>query len=374
MSNQLVSLTKKPSQLKGISGHAGKGKGIALPNSCGNNNSSEEDDPSFSEDLNGGNSSGAKGSKGFPWQRMKWTDEVVRLLIAVVAYVGDDGMHECMDGLKRKIGMLQKKGKWKLVSKIMVNRGCLVSPQQCEDKFNDLNKRYKKLNDILGRGTSCKVVEDPSLMDAMPHLTEKMKEEVRKILNSKHLFYREMCAYHNGQRIPNSNDIDLQAQSLSLARRSNDDHGSQEEEAEQNDESEDDELNNDDDNNLEGDKVMMEVCYGTKDVHGESSNIGSWSGVQDSFSLELGAVLQDRMKSPEEQRELIQHCILRLKEQRVMLHAEALEFKKQHFRWLRFRGKKDRELERLRLENESMRLVNDRMVLQLKQTGIELMN
>ncbi|CAB4278227.1 unnamed protein product [Prunus armeniaca] len=72
---------------------------------------------------------------------MKWTDNVVRLLIAIVACVGDDGTLESGEGLKRKSGILQKKGKWKTVSKIMISKGCHVSPQQCEDKFNDLNKR-----------------------------------------------------------------------------------------------------------------------------------------------------------------------------------------------------------------------------------------
>jgi hypothetical protein len=78
----------------------------------------------------------------------------------------------------------------------MMEKGFYVSPQQCEDKFNDLNKRYKRVNDILGKGTACKVVENQNLLDTMD-LAPKMKEEVRKLLNSKHLFFREMCAYHN---------------------------------------------------------------------------------------------------------------------------------------------------------------------------------
>ncbi|KAJ0939879.1 hypothetical protein HanRHA438_Chr02g0066301 [Helianthus annuus] len=49
----------------------------------------------------------------------------------------------------------------KSVSKVMAERGHFVSLQQCEDKFNDLNKWYKRLNEIFGRGTSCEVVENP---------------------------------------------------------------------------------------------------------------------------------------------------------------------------------------------------------------------
>ncbi|MFS7912746.1 hypothetical protein Hanom_Chr02g00133491 [Helianthus anomalus] len=50
----------------------------------------------------------------------------------------------------------------KSVLKVMAERGHFLSPQQCEDKFNDLNKWYRRLNEILGRGTSCEVVENPS--------------------------------------------------------------------------------------------------------------------------------------------------------------------------------------------------------------------
>ncbi|KAJ6704767.1 TRANSCRIPTION FACTOR TRIHELIX FAMILY-RELATED [Salix purpurea] len=51
---------------------------------------SEDDDRSFMEDGNGENCIGAKDEKGSPRQRMKWTDNVVRVLIAVVDRVGDD--------------------------------------------------------------------------------------------------------------------------------------------------------------------------------------------------------------------------------------------------------------------------------------------
>ncbi|MBA0548643.1 hypothetical protein Golob_019730 [Gossypium lobatum] len=183
----------KGSSQKGFPINFGKGKGISPVIAITDGSMSEVDEPSYNED---GNREKCKGKNGWPWKRMKWKDNVVRLLIAVVSCVGDE---EGVEGLKRKSRILQKKGKWKTVSKIMISKGCHVSPQQCEDKFNDLNKRYKKLNDILGRGTSCRVVENHSLMDSMPHLSQKAKDDVKKILNSKHLFYQEMCAYHNGQ-------------------------------------------------------------------------------------------------------------------------------------------------------------------------------
>ncbi|KAG6506351.1 bromodomain adjacent to zinc finger domain protein 2B-like [Zingiber officinale] len=143
------------------------------------------------------------------WQRMKWTDSMVRLLVQVVYRVGDDGgagaeseQQQMVAGKgKSKAGtaaaLLQKKGKWKSVSREMMEKGFSVSPQQCEDKFNDLNKRYKRVNDLLGKGTACRVVENQALLDTMDHLSPKAKEEARKLLNSKHLFFREMCAYHH---------------------------------------------------------------------------------------------------------------------------------------------------------------------------------
>ncbi|THU48214.1 hypothetical protein C4D60_Mb09t23870 [Musa balbisiana] len=44
----------------------------------------------------------------------------------------------------------------------------------------------------------------------MHHISPKAKDDVRKILSSKHLFYREMCAYHNGQKMLNCHDVNLQ--------------------------------------------------------------------------------------------------------------------------------------------------------------------
>ncbi|KAL5228644.1 hypothetical protein ABZP36_016909 [Zizania latifolia] len=156
------------------------------------------------------------GSAGCPWTRMKWTDGMVRLLIDVVYSVGDDGdgaataaaggkpaaahgkaSSSGAHGGHGQAAAQQKKGKWKSVSRAMMEKGYMVSPQQCEDKFNDLNKRYKRVVDLLGRGKACKVVENHALLDAMEELTLQSKIEARKLLSSKHLFFREMCAYHN---------------------------------------------------------------------------------------------------------------------------------------------------------------------------------
>ncbi|KAK4339978.1 hypothetical protein RND71_041440 [Anisodus tanguticus] len=115
------------------------------------------------------------------------TYEMVKLLITAVSYLGDDALSN---------GVFVKKGKWKAISGVMAERGHRVSPQQCEDKFNDLNKKFKRLNDVLGRGTACNVVENPVLLETMD-LSYNLKEEMSKLIGSKQLFYQEMCSYHD---------------------------------------------------------------------------------------------------------------------------------------------------------------------------------
>ncbi|XP_059285436.1 uncharacterized protein LOC132038949 [Lycium ferocissimum] len=348
----------------------GKDKAVGPSNVSNNPNSntSDEDEPSFTEDGNGDNNGGAQGKKGSPWQRMKWTDNVVRLLIQVVACVGDDGSLEGQGpeaGLKRKSGCIQKKGKWKTVSRIMMSNGCHVSPQQCEDKFNDLNKRYKKLNDILGRGTSCAVVENPSLMDSMPQLSAKAKDTVKKILNSKHLFYREMCAYHNGQKIPDCNNIEFPVHSSSpvaAAQCAKDQYGSHGDEAEEHNESDDDDDDESDDE---------EDNHDDERTRRVEENCTQTSG-HDNLLAEINEFFQDPTKTKWEQKMWIKKRMLQLEEEKIGIQAEAFELEKRQFKWQRFCSKKDRELEIERLENEKLMLENEHMALQLKHKEHEI--
>lgn len=380
----------------------GKGKGIASVNVGNhNNNVSEDDEPSYGEDGSAENTGVGKGKKGSPWQRMKWTDNVVRLLIAVVACVGDDGSFNVPEGLKRKSVASQKKGKWKTVSKVMISKGCHVSPQQCEDKFNDLNKRYKKLNDILGRGKSCVVVEDPSILDSMRNIPAKMKEDVKKILSSKHLFYQEMCAYHNGQPIPNCGDLDLPVNPLPLGKYSKENNISEEEE-EQVEEifvSEDDKSDYEDYHITGGDLEWVtkynERWKQSVDAGGlwpqpgddsgrmqnyterekqneENGSFWPQPGVLVGFEAQIGEFSENHMNLKCDQRQSIKKQLLRLQEQGVHIKARAFEIEQRSFKWLRFCRKKETELERLRLNNQRMRLVNERMVLQLKRKELDI--
>ncbi|KAK3184940.1 hypothetical protein Dsin_032226 [Dipteronia sinensis] len=159
--------------------------------------------------------------RGTPWQRSKWTEKMAKLLITAASYIAQYASAETGSG-RTESSLLQKMGKWKLISKFMVERGYHVSPQQCEDKFNNVNKGYKRLIDLLGKGTSYKVVQNPKLLDEI-HIPQKMREDVKKLLSSKQLFYEEMCSYHNGNQfyLPHNSDLEW---SLQLALRKKDDY------------------------------------------------------------------------------------------------------------------------------------------------------
>ncbi|KAK1400262.1 transcriptional regulator EFH1 [Heracleum sosnowskyi] len=366
---------------------------------------SDDDEPGVGAEDSGGQRNAS------PWQRMKWTDAMVKLLITMVFYIGDDQAgSEGNDVGKKKGGggsgggALQKKGKWKSVSKAMMERGFFVSPQQCEDKFNDLNKRYKRVNDILGRGTSCKVVENQSLLDTMDHLSPKMKEEVRKLLNSKHLFFREMCAYHNScnggaqhsaEAGADSSHIQQQQQQRRACLHSSDNSpnvhnvGRTETEGskmmkgvsvEEEDDDEDDNDDEDDDNDEVEGGARGHEHESDHDVrtssHKRTRNemYASDSTSFQEFSNELKFVVQDSTKSSWEKRQWMRIRLMQLEEQRMNHQCQAFDLEKQKMKWSKFRHKKERDMEAERLANERMRLQNERMVLMLRQKELELLD
>ncbi|GAA0140980.1 hypothetical protein LIER_02226 [Lithospermum erythrorhizon] len=357
---------------------------------------SDEEEPSLMEDLGDGHNDLVKGKKASPWQRVKWTDTMVRLLITAVSYINEEAAAEYGGCGRRKYVNLQKKGKWKSVSKVMAEREHFVSPQQCEDKFNDLNKRYKRLNEILGRGTSCEVVENPTLLDVMDHISEKLKEEVRKILSSKHLHYEEMCSYHNQNRLHLPPDPELQ-RSLRLALRSRDDHDDNDVRRHLQDDNDDDEHDADLDNCDEdgenpvfhSDRRVSGIFSGgplkkMKQHHGHDDTTAGGSlhtiDCNRIFDFQSHTAIADEQLSLEGtkanpmQKQLITHPSFQLEEQKLhiqteMLHLQKqmLELERERFRWQRFSKKKDRELETMFMENERMKLENERMTLELKR-------
>ena len=333
----------------------------------GERESDDDEQPSFNEEA----------TKGSPWQRVKWTDKMVKLLITAVSYIGDDSSMD--GGSRRKFAALQKKGKWKSVSKVMSERGYHVSPQQCEDKFNDLNKRYKKLNDMLGRGTSCQVVENHALLDSIGYLNDKEKDDVRKIMSSKQLFYEEMCSYHNGNRLHLPHDLALQ-RSLKLALRNRDDHESHHQvEDVEDDDGEGEEHDEYDDFTHGGCGAgalkKARQSHSHEDVDHPGHQVSSLECNKLSLSqMPFPQGGEESERSALMQKQWIESRTLQLEEQKLQIQVELLELEKQRFRWERFSKKRDQELERMKMENERMKLENDRMGLELKQRelGVEL--
>ena len=95
--------------------------------------------------------------------------------------------------------------------------GFPASPQQCEDKFHDLNKKYRRVIEILGLGTACKFVKNPALLEGAD-LPVKAKEKAKKLLSSKHLHFEQMCSYHNRNRACLLDDPVLQKMLRRMAR------------------------------------------------------------------------------------------------------------------------------------------------------------
>ncbi|KAK4759566.1 hypothetical protein SAY87_022697 [Trapa incisa] len=359
---------------------------------------SDEDEPGCNPDEGSGGDPKRNGSdsKSSPWQRMKWTDTMVKLLIMAVFYIGDEGGAELNDQKKKTGNLLQKKGKWKSVSRAMMEKGFFVSPQQCEDKFNDLNKRYKRVNDILGKGTACKVVENQALLETMD-LSPKMKDEAKKLLNSKHLFFREMCAYHtscghgvagaSGAHSPSERQQPLsnQQQQQRCIHDAGESHpplgekdiplphrggGSLEEEYDDEDEEDDDESHDDNDDGSHDDDEQEE--YPPK--RPRKPSYPSSPAFMHQLNGEVAGVTQDSGKSPWEKKQWVKEKLLQLEEQHVGYRSEAYELARQKLKWMKFSGKKEREMERARLENERRLLENQRMLLLLRQKELELLD
>ncbi|KAJ7969824.1 Sequence-specific DNA binding transcription factor [Quillaja saponaria] len=351
------------------------------------NSASDEDEPSYTEGVDCYNEA-SRGKKGSPWQRVKWTDTMVRLLITAVSYIGEDT--DFSGRGRRKFAVLQKKGKWKSVSTVMAERGYHVSPQQCEDKFNDLNKRYKRLNDMLGRGTSCQVVENPTLLDVIDYLTEKEKDDVRKILSSKHLFYEEMCSYHNGNRLHLPHDPALQ-RSLQLALKSRDDHDNDDVRRQRYDDLDEDDqdVETDDHDEFEEKQVVHGDNRGIYGVlSGTAMKLRQGQGLEDVTYLnslnpqdykkshyphsqvsqaDMNQILPESVRAAWFQKQYIESRLLQIEEQKLKVQVETLELEKQRLKWQRVSKKRDRELDKLRMANERMKLENDRMALELKR-------
>ncbi|XP_008777881.1 la-related protein Larp4B-like [Phoenix dactylifera] len=442
--------------------------------------SEDEQQPGPGDEGDGARRVSSQSPTPSPWQRMKWTDSMVRLLISVVYRVGDDGggvggvgaegepqqshsaaaaAASASSAAKGKKGpgasasatsasaLLQKKGKWKSVSRAMMEKGFYVSPQQCEDKFNDLNKRYKRVNDLLGKGTACRVVENQALLDTLDQLSPKAKEEARKLLNSKHLFFREMCAYHNATAAASCAAANVASAPLPQMQPPPPPHADQQQlclhhpptavsvgkggttaveedgmETYEDEDDDDDVDTEEDDDDDEQEDEEDETDYHHKSKHrshhggchhqqqrkleepeevedskglvgdpgkaeGAKRARRMFSGGSPLLSLSLSSPSTmstsiQQLKSElmgmagggeQQQRQWLKRRVAELEEQRVGYDSRALQLERQRFKWLRFSTNKEREMERMKLENDSLRLENERMLLLLRQKELELL-
>lgn len=243
------------------------------------------------------------------WQRIRWTNEMVKILINAVSYYEDVVSVECCDQTDWNNLFTPIKGKWRSVSVTMFERGYNVSPQQCEDKFNDLNKKYKRLTQILGTDTSYSIVENPALMGPL-NIPDETKDEVRKILTCKQLFFKEMYSYHT------KNDTVI--------------------------------------------CCLQDVTLGSpvkKRKPEEDNKIGPY---------QVGAVPVPEEKMTDFTSELIITQSLELEEKRLEIQMKVLELEKKKFEFLKLVRREDEELHQMLLDNKLMQHENERQAFMLK--------
>ncbi|CAH1445151.1 unnamed protein product [Lactuca virosa] len=136
-----------------------------------------------------------------PFTTLKWTDEMVKLMIIAISYIMEASITSPdFKKTTQKSTLVSKETKWKVISMVMSERGYNVTPQQCEDTFLEINKKYNQLIGLLGKPTSCEVFEKPILLDSI-EMPETLKHEAQKLLESDQFYYREMCSLHHNNRM-----------------------------------------------------------------------------------------------------------------------------------------------------------------------------
>ncbi|XP_055816199.1 uncharacterized protein LOC129885798 [Solanum dulcamara] len=325
--------------------------------------------------------SGHTGVKQPVYHRMKWSYDMVKLLITALSYIGEDALSN---------GFFVKKGKWRTISCVMAERGYCVSPQQCEDKFNDLNKKFRRLNEVLGRGTACNVVENPVLLERMD-LSYDLKEEMSKIIGSRQLFYEEMCSYNNRNRLFLPHDPEVQqsvfwalrgkykyetgsmSQDLPLKRKI----GGEERVSNMACASLD--------YTTRADLNLVQDMPAKRKVGGEERNLymgrSSLNGTTTLdpdpnvlYPISNGIHFSMNNKEKEIQDEQILPRLLQLEEQKLQIQAQILELEKQRFDFMNSCSKEDRKLQKMQLENDFIKLENKQLMLELKRGGKQRFN
>ncbi|KAK8482919.1 hypothetical protein V6N13_149644 [Hibiscus sabdariffa] len=386
----------------------------------------EDDVTNYTEQDKLEDNQAGKSEDGSPWQRMKWTEKSVKLLITTLSYIGEDPSTDCAGSQIKVSSLLRKQGKWKCVSRVMADQGYHASPQQCEDKFNNLNKTYRRLNDLLGRGTSCKVVENPELLDII-NLSKRGKEEARKLLTSKHLFFEEMCSYHNGNRLNLPHDPDL-LRSLLFILKNDDDYkllDSDQPALDSTDKKsgvlaevdtvEDDGATSElpelpvkwwdliDENDIAGflnasKSLDSNPTLNAQGDTAESSAVSAMRLKQTNENEVAGCenplkpskfnqipdahplhnvthqhlTCHKNNEADGQQKQCMVHRLYQLEKQKLQLKSEVLNLEKQRLKWKRRSWKQDLKLDKMRLGNKCLKLGNECIAMQLKRKRTDL--
>jgi hypothetical protein len=240
----------------------------------------------------------------------------------------------------------------------------------------------------------------------MDHLTPKAKEEVRKLLNSKHLFFPEMCAYHNAGSISSGHPSSSQMNNLPLEQQQCMHHqaGTAEtavhphqrnynvtqvsphsDDEEDQDNSSDNESNESSEKEEEYDTDYYEAgdqAGGTKKQrvakhHAANSpplclSLSSTSGGGTAVKQLKNEMVGVISTGGDGVKQWMKRRSAELEEQRVGYQLRAYQLERQRFKWLRYSTNKEREMERKRLQNDGLRLENERMLLLLRQKEMEL--
>ncbi|RLN08623.1 uncharacterized protein C2845_PM11G05470 [Panicum miliaceum] len=272
------------------------------------------------------------------WHRVKWTSDMVKLLVSAVSYVDED-IDADHSGARRM-------GKWRLVSSAMTKRGFAVSPQQCEDKFHDLNKKYKRVTEILGLGTACKFVENPALLEE-EGLSWKFKEKAKKLLSSKHLHFEQMCSYHNRNRTCLLDDPVLQKMLQRMARMGP---------------SKNYPFQYDKDNN----QVLI------SDDEGGEFNRDLEVTAEDHVTKKLPQVAAQGSGGPADEKDPSHMDAAQIHRERLEIKRDMLKIKKRRLERMRSIKEQEWELQKMRMDNEMMDLENDQLELELELKEMEM--
>ncbi|OMO92045.1 hypothetical protein COLO4_17914 [Corchorus olitorius] len=215
-------------------------------------------------------------------------------------------------------------------------------------------------------------------------VSDKAKEEVKKILNSKNLFYEEMCSYHNGNRLHLPHDMEVQ-QSLQWTIRSRDNYKPnllrQYEDRDEYDKKQQDTGAGEQIEETKGNRgtLRFEELSSNRSIQMNVMKNGIVGNplTTKECGMKSGAAKQDDQNHlnyghPKDssadglQEQWMAFRLLQLKEQKMQIQVQKLALEMQRFKWQRINWKNDKDLDKMRLDNHRMKLENEWLAFELK--------